>query len=48
MAELSDGTPVGVADIVAMARLAEDLGFDSIWTFDELVWRFEEREPLGF
>jgi alkanesulfonate monooxygenase SsuD/methylene tetrahydromethanopterin reductase-like flavin-dependent oxidoreductase (luciferase family) len=35
-------------DLLTLARTAEQAGFDSIWTFDELVWRFEEVEPVTF
>lgn len=42
---MEGATPHG-ADLLAMARLAEAVGFDSIWTVDELVWRFEEGSPL--
>jgi len=35
------------ADLLAMARLAEDAGFDSIWVSDHLIFRFEGKEPQG-
>jgi alkanesulfonate monooxygenase SsuD/methylene tetrahydromethanopterin reductase-like flavin-dependent oxidoreductase (luciferase family) len=35
------------ADIVAMARLAEELGFDSLWNADHLIYRFPNREVQG-
>ena len=44
----SDAPTVRWADVLAMARLAEDAGFDSLWTIDELVWVAEDEEPLGF
>lgn len=44
---LDGGTPRW-ADLRAMARAADDVGFDSIWTFDELLWRFEGSEPIAF
>lgn len=43
-----DGRTPRWADLRAMARAAEDVGFDSIWTFDELLWRFEGSEPIAF
>lgn len=36
------------ADLRAMAKTAEQVGFDSIWTFDELLWRFEGSDPIAF
>ena len=44
---MEGATPHG-ADLLAMARLAEAVGFDSIWTVDELVWRFEDGESVAF
>ncbi|HET9015280.1 MAG TPA: LLM class flavin-dependent oxidoreductase [Thermomicrobiaceae bacterium] len=37
------------SDIVGMARLAEEVGFDSVWVNDHLLMRFEGRftEPRG-
>ncbi len=35
------------ADLLAMAKLAEDVGFDSIWVSDHLIFRFEGKEPQG-
>jgi probable F420-dependent oxidoreductase len=35
------------ADLLAMAKLAEDIGFDSIWVSDHLIFRFEGKEPQG-
>ena len=34
-------------DLVQMARMAEDLGFDSIWNADHLIYRFPEKEEQG-
>ena len=34
--------------IRAMAIRAEELGFDTIWTPDELLWRSGDRPPQGF
>jgi alkanesulfonate monooxygenase SsuD/methylene tetrahydromethanopterin reductase-like flavin-dependent oxidoreductase (luciferase family) len=34
-------------EIAAMARLAEDVGFDSIWMPDHLLYRKEGEEPKG-
>lgn len=35
------------ADLLAMAKLAEDVGFDSIWVSDHLIFRFAEQAPQG-
>ncbi|HLL50422.1 MAG TPA: LLM class flavin-dependent oxidoreductase, partial [Thermomicrobiales bacterium] len=35
------------ADLLAMARTAEECGFDSIWVSDHLIFRFEEKAPQG-
>src|SRR4249920_776873 len=34
-------------DIAAMCRLAEDVGFDSIWVPDHLIYRKPGEEPTG-
>lgn len=39
------GTTPGWSDIVAMARAAEQVGFDSIWTVDHLLYGFGENDP---
>ncbi len=35
------------ADIVGIARRAEEVGFDSLWIADHLLFRFEGIEPRG-
>jgi len=35
------------SDLEQMARMAEDLGFDSIWNADHLIYRFPEKEEQG-
>lgn len=35
------------ADLLAMAKLAEEVGFDSIWVSDHLIFRFEGKAPQG-
>jgi alkanesulfonate monooxygenase SsuD/methylene tetrahydromethanopterin reductase-like flavin-dependent oxidoreductase (luciferase family) len=35
------------ADVLAQARLAEEMGFDTIWTPDELLWAAESGPPRG-
>ena len=35
-------------DIQEMAFRAEELGFDTIWTPDELLWQSGAAEPAGF
>ena len=44
--EMAGGT-ARWADLAAMARTAEDCGFDSIWVSDHLLFRFEGKEPQG-
>lgn len=34
-------------DIRGMALLAESMGFDTLWTPDELLWRVEDAAPQG-
>jgi alkanesulfonate monooxygenase SsuD/methylene tetrahydromethanopterin reductase-like flavin-dependent oxidoreductase (luciferase family) len=34
-------------DLAAMARLAEELGFDSLWNADHLIYRFPDKEVQG-
>lgn len=34
-------------DTVAVARQAEEVGFDSLWVADDLLVRFQEGEPVG-
>ena len=35
------------SDLVGMARMAEDLGFDSIWNADHLIYRFPGKDVQG-
>ena len=35
------------SDLAAMARLAEDLGFDSLWNADHLIYRFPDKDVQG-
>ena len=35
------------SDLAAMARMAEDLGFDSLWNADHLIYRFPGKEVQG-
>jgi alkanesulfonate monooxygenase SsuD/methylene tetrahydromethanopterin reductase-like flavin-dependent oxidoreductase (luciferase family) len=44
--EMDGGTARG-ADVLAMARAAEAVGFDSVWVPDHLLIRDEGREPQG-
>ncbi len=41
------GATAGWGDLQAMAQLAEELGFDSIWNADHLIYRFPGREVQG-
>lgn len=34
-------------ELAEMARLAEEVGFDSLWVPDHLIFRFPERKPEG-
>jgi alkanesulfonate monooxygenase SsuD/methylene tetrahydromethanopterin reductase-like flavin-dependent oxidoreductase (luciferase family) len=42
-----DGASPRWTDLAAMARLAEDVGFDSLWITDHLLHREEGQEPRG-
>src|SRR4051795_13336698 len=42
-----DRTTPRWAAIRAIAARAEEIGFDTIWTPDELLWRSEDRPPQG-
>ena len=35
-------------DIAEIARRAEAIGFDTVWTPDELLWRPDDRPPQGY
>jgi probable F420-dependent oxidoreductase len=35
------------SDLAALARMAEDLGFDSVWNADHLIYRFPPKEQQG-
>lgn len=41
------GVTPGWRDIVGIAQRAEDVGFDSLWIADHLLFRFEGIEPRG-
>lgn len=43
-----DGSTARWTDIRDLARRAEEVGFDAVWTADELLWRPEEGEPQGW
>ena len=45
---MMDGATPRWADIREMATVAEDVGFDSVWTPDHLLFRMEPGEPEGF
>jgi alkanesulfonate monooxygenase SsuD/methylene tetrahydromethanopterin reductase-like flavin-dependent oxidoreductase (luciferase family) len=42
-----DGETARWSDFLAMARTAEDAGFDSLWLADHLLYRFEGKETRG-
>ena len=44
---MMDGRRPRWTDILAMARLAEAVGFDSVWVADHLLVRFADDEPHG-
>ena len=35
------------SDLLTMAKLAEDVGFDSLWVSDHVIFRFSEQPPQG-
>jgi probable F420-dependent oxidoreductase len=41
------GATAGWSDLAAMARMAEELGFDSLWNADHLIYRFPEKPVQG-
>lgn len=41
------GRPPSFQEIRALALQAEDAGFDSVWVYDHLLYRFPERETVG-
>jgi alkanesulfonate monooxygenase SsuD/methylene tetrahydromethanopterin reductase-like flavin-dependent oxidoreductase (luciferase family) len=43
-----DGRTVRWADIRDLALRAEEIGFDTVWTADELLWRPEGGRPQGW
>ena len=44
---LLDGGTAGWSDLAALARRAEDLGFDSVWVQDHLLFRFPGQADEG-
>ena len=42
-----DGSTVRWAEIRNLAIRAEEVGFDTVWTADELLWRSEGGKPQG-
>ena len=43
-----DGSTTRWADIRDLALRAEELGFDTVWTADELLWRPPDGKPQGW
>src|SRR4029079_10467794 len=43
-----DGSTARWADIRDLAVRAEELGFDTVWTADELLWRPADGKPQGW
>ena len=41
------GSAAGPEGLVAAAKRAEDLGFDSLWVLDRLLWPINPREPYA-
>src|SRR5215468_11255586 len=39
------GSAVGPESLVAVAKRAEDLGFDSLWVLDRILWPVNPRAP---
>ena len=40
-----EGTTPGWTDILAAAQVAEDIGFDSLWLVDHLLYQFGPDDP---
>src|SRR5215218_9384727 len=47
LGEVEDGRMTAFADTADFSRRAERLGIDSIWVFDNLLWRFEGEADEG-
>jgi alkanesulfonate monooxygenase SsuD/methylene tetrahydromethanopterin reductase-like flavin-dependent oxidoreductase (luciferase family) len=43
-----DGSTTRWLQIRDLARRAEEIGFDTVWTADELLWRQADRNPQGW
>ena len=43
-----EGTTSRWVNIRDLAVRAEEIGFDTVWTCDELLWRRPDRDPQGF
>ncbi|MGH2535466.1 MAG: LLM class flavin-dependent oxidoreductase [Thermomicrobiales bacterium] len=41
------GRTMSYAEIRGLARQVEEAGFDSVWIYDHLLYRFPDREPFG-
>jgi probable F420-dependent oxidoreductase len=41
------GDKIGAQDLVQIARVCEEVGFDSVWATDHIVMPKEQREPYG-
>jgi len=41
------GDKIGAKDLVEIARVCEEVGFDSVWATDHIVMPMEQREPYG-
>ena len=39
------GLGVGPEALITVAKRAEDLGFDSFWVLDRILWPVNPREP---
>ena len=39
------GSAVGPETLVTAAQRAEDLGFDSLWVLDRILWPINPRAP---
>jgi alkanesulfonate monooxygenase SsuD/methylene tetrahydromethanopterin reductase-like flavin-dependent oxidoreductase (luciferase family) len=47
LGEVTDGQMTTFAQTAEYARRAEQLGLDSVWVFDHLIWRFEGEPEEG-
>src|SRR4026209_1364529 len=47
LGEVTDGQMTTFAQTAAFGQRAEQVGLDSVWVFDHLIWRFEGEPEEG-